>query len=136
LSDNLDADYLYARSRNRRQSIKSFIMDSRTVVGIGNIYANEALYQAGIHPCRPAGRISRQRYEKLVAAIRAVLLRAITKGGTTLRDFVNGHGEAGYFRHELQVYKRAGLPCGRCQNQIKSLRIGQRSTYYCSACQR
>lgn len=135
LSDDLNADYLYQRSRKRSQSIKSFIMDSHTVVGIGNIYANEALFRAGIHPLRQAGRISSQRYEKLVVAIKSVLQKALKKGGTTLRDFVNGSGEPGYFRHELQVYERGDLACFKCNCPIKTIRIGQRASYYCKHCQ-
>ncbi len=135
LGNDLSSDYLYSRSRKRRQAIKDFIMDSRTVVGVGNIYASESLYKAGIHPLRAAGRISRQRYERLVPAIREVLQEALAKGGTTLRDFVNGTGEPGYFKHDLQVYDRTGLPCQRCKSPIRSIRPGQRTTYYCPHCQ-
>jgi formamidopyrimidine-DNA glycosylase len=135
LSENLDGDYLFKKSRKRTQSIKTFIMDSRIVVGIGNIYANEALFTAGIHPKRKAGKITKERYQKLSSAIKDVLKQALAKGGTTLRDFVNGQGEPGYFRHELQVYDRAGKPCFICKTLLKTERIGQRSAFYCSHCQ-
>ena len=111
-------------------------MDSRTVVGIGNIYANEALYEARIHPLRAAGRLSLERYGLLAASIRRVLTAALRQGGTTLRDFVNGEGEPGYFGMRLKVYDRAGRPCRRCRTPIRALRSGQRSTFYCPACQR
>ena len=129
-------EYLYARTRRRAQAIKTLIMDGRIVVGVGNIYANEALFLAGIHPRRKAGRIAGARVSRLVEAIRTVLSLAIKKGGTTLRDFSNGAGKPGYFRHELQVYARAELPCKRCKTPIKLARISQRATYYCPRCQR
>jgi formamidopyrimidine-DNA glycosylase len=103
---------------------------------VGNIYASEALYMAGIHPMRAAGRVSRARYEALVAAIRDVLRRAIAHGGTTLRDFVNSDGNPGYFAQELLVYEREGLPCFQCRAPIRRKVIGQRSSYYCPRCQR
>ncbi len=127
---------LYARARGRTQSVKAFIMDSRTVVGVGNIYASEALFDSGIHPKRRAGNISQARYDRLTASIKQVLTRALAKGGTTLRDFVNGEGAPGYFKHELSVYDRAGLPCRACLTEITQIRQGQRSTYYCRNCQR
>ena len=136
LSDVLNGDYLFKKSLNRTQAVKTFIMDSRIVTGIGNIYANEALFSAGIHPKRKAGNISKTRYEKLAAAIKQVLQLALAKGGTTLRDFVNGNGEPGYFRVELNVYEHAGQPCRNCNSMIKVIRTGQRSTFYCPACQR
>lgn len=128
--------YLYTRARGRRQAIKSFIMDSRTVVGVGNIYANEALFEAGILPARTAGRIAYRRYERLARAIRGVLERAIEAGGTTLRDFVDSDGRPGYFAQRLQVYDRAGEACPRCGGMLRRQRIGQRSSYYCYPCQR
>jgi formamidopyrimidine-DNA glycosylase len=106
------------------------------VVGVGNIYASEALYIAGIHPMRQAGRVSAARYEALAAAIRDVLNRAIRSGGTTLRDFSNADGNPGYFAQELLVYEREGLPCFQCQTPLKRKVIGQRSSYYCPKCQR
>ena len=116
--------------------MKNFIMDGKIVVGVGNIYASEALFLAGIHPNRPAGRISLQRYEALAAAIRDVLQRAIRHGGTTLRDFLDSDGNPGYFARELMVYEREGRPCFRCQAPIRRKVIGQRSSYYCPRCQR
>ena len=136
LSDTLDGDYLYNKSRGRTQSIKTFLMDSRIVVGIGNIYASESLFVAGIHPKRRTGNISHARYKILAAAIKQVLHQALEKGGTTLRDFINGEGEPGYFRHELKVYDRHGLPCYTCHTPIRESRLGQRSSFYCTKCQR
>ena len=136
LSDAFTADYLYHRSRERRVAIKNFIMNGHIVVGVGNIYASESLFMAGIHPQRAAGRVSRQRYEGLVAAIRDVLDRAIRRGGTTLRDFVDSDGAPGYFAQELLVYDRAGSDCFQCGAPIRQKVIGQRSSYYCPACQR
>lgn len=130
------AGYLYGRSRNRTQSVKAFIMDSRTVVGVGNIYASEALFQSGIHPLCKAGKISLARYGKLSGCIRNVLDAALAKGGTTLRDFVGGDGAPGYFKLDLDVYDRAGEPCRACGTGISLIRQGQRSTYYCPRCQR
>jgi len=136
LSVEFTAEYLYKRSRNRRLAIKNFVMDGHVVVGVGNIYASEALFMAGIHPSRQAGRISRQRYAGLVEAIRDVLERAIRQGGTTLRDFVGSDGAPGYFAQELLVYDRAGKGCFQCNTPIKHKVIGQRSSYYCVVCQR
>lgn len=136
LEPAFDADYLYQRSRQRKQAIKTFIMDSKVVVGVGNIYANEALFAAGIRPSRPAGSVSRERMASLVSEIKQVLARAIEQGGTTLRDFVGGDGKPGYFQQQLQVYGRTGEPCRRCQSPLKELRLAQRSTVYCTACQR
>lgn len=135
LSDEFTADYLHRRSRERRVAIKNFIMNGHVVVGIGNIYASEALFMAGIHPNRAAGRVSAQRYEGLVGAIRDVLSRAIIQGGTTLRDFVNSDGAPGYFAQELLVYDRAGSDCFQCGAAIRQKVIGQRSSYYCPSCQ-
>ncbi len=136
LGETLAVDSLYDVSRGRTAPVKSFIMDSRVVVGVGNIYANEALFLAGIHPLRRAGRISRERYRRLTAAIREVLLGAIEQGGTSLRDFVGGDGRPGYFRQSLQVYGRGGESCGRCEGTLREIRVGQRSTVYCPRCQR
>ena len=135
LSKEFNTEYLFQRSRQRTQAIKTFIMDSHVVVGVGNIYANEALFIAGIHPRQKAGKISKTRYEKILTAIKQVLKKAIKKGGTTLRDFVNGEGKPGYFRHELQVYDREGKPCTQCSKAIRMIRLGQRSTFYCTNCQ-
>lgn len=136
LSDAFDGDWLHRRARGRRQSVKTFIMDNRTVVGVGNIYAQESLFRAGIHPSRAAGRISRERYRRLAEAIRAVLTDAIKAGGTTLRDFSSATGAPGYFRQQLAVYGRGGEPCRGCGTALRQLRHGQRSTVYCPACQR
>jgi len=136
LSVAFSADYLYQRSRRRKQAIKQFVMDSHSVVGVGNIYASEALFRAGIRPQLAAGKVSRPRCEALVTEIKAVLDEAIQQGGTTLRDFVGGNGKPGYFRQALRVYGRAGEPCLACGSTIKQLRLGQRASYYCPTCQR
>lgn len=131
-----DGAYLHARARGRRRSVKAFIMDSHVVVGVGNIYANEALFMAGISPARAAGRISRARYDRLAIAIRRILERAIEVGGTTLRDFTDTEGEPGYFRIELDVYGRTGEICHACDTPLRHVRQDQRSTWYCPRCQR
>jgi formamidopyrimidine-DNA glycosylase len=136
LEAGFDADYLAARARRRRVAIKPFLMDQRTVVGVGNIYASEALFRAGIHPRRAAGRVSRERLGRLVDSVQAVLGEAIRHGGTTLRDYVSAEGAPGYFRQELYVYERTGQPCRNCGAPIRHLVQGQRSTYFCAACQR
>ncbi|HET8708427.1 MAG TPA: bifunctional DNA-formamidopyrimidine glycosylase/DNA-(apurinic or apyrimidinic site) lyase [Pseudomonadales bacterium] len=135
LAEEFDADYLINQAKGRKTAVKSFLMDAHVVVGVGNIYANEALFMAGIHPKRQAGRVSAARYEKLVSAVKQVLGEAIAVGGTTLRDFVNGNGEPGYFQQQLRVYDRAGEPCKVCGSPIKSIRLGQRSTFFCKLCQ-
>jgi formamidopyrimidine-DNA glycosylase len=136
LGPDFSGEYLWTKSRGRRIAVKPFIMNAAVVVGVGNIYASEALFIARIHPRRAAGRISLRRYETLAEAIRSVLAKAISAGGTTLRDFYGGDGEAGYFRHELAVYDRADEPCMRCGRPITSIVLGQRATYYCKNCQR
>jgi formamidopyrimidine-DNA glycosylase len=136
LSDDFDGEYLWHASRGRKVSIKPFIMNSTIVVGVGNIYASEALYGAGIHPKRQAGRVARVRMDRLATSIRTVLQRAIDAGGTTLRDFHGGDGEPGYFKQQLDVYDREGFPCRLCNTPIKAVVLGQRSTYYCKTCQR
>ncbi|MEM8561189.1 MAG: bifunctional DNA-formamidopyrimidine glycosylase/DNA-(apurinic or apyrimidinic site) lyase [Pseudomonadota bacterium] len=136
LSDVFDGSLLYQRSRGRSCPVKNFIMDGRVVVGVGNIYANEALFLAGIHPRRAAGRISRSRYETLANRIKQVLTSAIKQGGTTLRDFVGGDGSPGYFAQQLYVYARAGERCKRCDATLKEIRLAQRSTVFCVTCQR
>ena len=135
LSDTFSGDYLFQQSRGKTQAVKLFIMDGHRVVGVGNIYANEALFEAGIRPRLAAGRISRHRYEALADAIKSVLAEAIRQGGTTLRDFVNGAGQPGYFQQQLQVYGRGGEACHVCGTPIRELRLGQRATYYCAVCQ-
>ena len=136
LSEEFDGEYLWRRSRGRKVGIKPFIMNAGIVVGVGNIYASEALFGAGIHPKRKAGRVSRERMDRLSTSIKAVLQRAIEAGGTTLRDFSGGDGEPGYFRQQLDVYDREGKPCRVCEAPIRSVVLGQRSTYYCIGCQR
>ena len=136
LSDAFDAGDLWRRARGRKASIKTFIMDSRSVVGVGNIYASEALFRARIPPGLAAGRVSRQRMAALVAAIRAVLGEAIEVGGTTLRDYVDPAGMPGYFGRKLFVYERRGKPCRRCGTPIRQFTQGSRSTYWCPGCQR
>jgi formamidopyrimidine-DNA glycosylase len=135
LNGGFDALYLWERSRGRSVSIKQFIMNAHIVVGVGNIYASEALFMAGISPHRAAGRVALQRYELLVAAIKEVLFSAIKAGGTTLRDFYGGDGESGYFQQQLEVYGREGEPCRRCNAPIRAIVQGQRSTFYCKNCQ-
>jgi len=136
LSDDFNGQWLYRRSRKRTQAIKNFIMDSHNVVGVGNIYASESLFLAGINPKRKAGNISLERYERLTKAIKKILKQAIKQGGTTLRDFVNGEGKPGYFQQQLNVYGRKGEPCKQCKSTIKEIKLGQRSSFYCPVCQR
>lgn len=135
LSANFDIDYFFAMSRARKTPIKSFLMDGRIVVGVGNIYANEALYLAGIRPAIFAGKPSRARYQKLVDAVKQVLSDAIEAGGTSLKDFVREDGSPGYFKQALNVYGRGGAPCFKCERTLKEVRIGQRTTVFCTRCQ-
>lgn len=135
LSADFDGAHLHRRARGRRMAVKPFLMDAANVVGVGNIYASEALFAAGIRPGIAAGRISQPRYERLAAAVKSVLTSAIEQGGTTLRDFVNGSGEPGYFARRLAVYGRAGAPCPRCGTPVRSRRLAQRSTFWCPHCQ-
>lgn len=136
LSDVFNAEYLFAKSRKRTSSIKTFIMDQKIVVGVGNIYASESLFLSGINPKKAAGKISLKKYQELVSAIKVVLDNAIMQGGTTLRDFTSSDGKAGYFAQELRVYGREGLACVQCKATIKQITQGQRSTFYCTQCQR
>ena len=136
LSEAFTGGYLYERTRGRRISVKQFIMDHKVVSGIGNIYASEALFLAGIHPLSAAGTISRQRCRRLAAAVKKTLQKAIAAGGTTLRDFLGATGNPGYFQLKLKVYGRAGEPCYVCGRSIRGTRSGQRSTFYCPQCQR
>ena len=136
LEAEFTGDYLFQQSRGRAVAIKQFIMDGKVVVGVGNIYANEALFDSGIAPTRVAKTISKQRYAVLVDNIRAILSSAINQGGTTLRDFTQSDGKPGYFRQQLKVYGRAGLPCVTCAKPLIEKRIGQRSSVYCNRCQR
>lgn len=135
LGEGFNGEWLYARSRGRSGAVKNFLMDSKIVVGLGNIYASEALFKAGISPTRAAGRVGLNRYRRLVEAAKTVLDQAIEAGGTTLRDFTKAEGEPGYFAQELQVYGRAGEACLRCGESVRSRVIGQRSSFYCPRCQ-
>jgi len=135
LAPGFDGDYLWWRARRHRVAVKQFIMNAQVVVGVGNIYASEALFRAGIRPSTQARRVSRVRMHALAAAIQSVLSEAIRVGGTTLRDYVNPDGMPGYFRQKLYVYERAGEPCRRCRTPIRQLVQGQRSTYFCPSCQ-
>ena len=134
--DNWPVDSLLAACRRRSAPIKSVLMDQRVVVGVGNIYANEALFHAGIHPKRAAGKISQPRLRRLHAAVIEVIENAITQGGTTLRDFSGADGLPGYFQLSVAVYGRDGAPCRTCQTPIRRMVIGQRATYWCPTCQR
>lgn len=136
LDDEFNAEYLFKRSRKKTQGLKTFIMDSRTVVGVGNIYANEALFKAGLHPTKATGKISLKQCELFVLEIKTVLKQAIAQGGTTLKDFVGGDGKPGYFSQQLCVYGRAGEPCLRCGKALNEKRIAQRSSVYCTQCQK
>jgi len=136
LEAEFDGTYLLRRSRGRKSGVKLFLMDQKIVVGVGNIYAAEALFAAGIHPLRAAGAVSLARYERLAEEIKRILAYAITRGGTTLRDFINPDGVPGYFEQELFVYGRAGEPCKVCGTKIRAIVQGQRSTFYCPRCQR
>jgi len=135
LSDSFNGDYLFNKSRGKKSTVKSFIMDSKIVTGVGNIYASESLFSAGILPTRQAGRVSNARYQLLAQSIKDVLEDAISQGGTTLKDFTREDGQPGYFKQSLKVYDRAGQDCIICGNTIKQKTLNQRSTYYCSHCQ-
>jgi len=136
LTDAFDGDLLWHLSRGRSAAVKLFLMDNAIVVGVGNIYASEALFVAGIDPRREAGAVSRARYAKLAAEVKRILAWAIERGGTTLRDFLNPDGAPGYFYRELFVYGRAGQPCRVCGTEIRQAVLGQRSTFWCPRCQR
>lgn len=136
LEDAFDAEYLWQASRQRRVAIKPFLMNAKVVVGVGNIYASEALFRAGIRPGRQARHLKRLEIEQLVAAIKEVLAMAVKVGGTTLRDYVGADGTPGYFRQQLFVYERAGEPCRHCAAPIRQRVQAQRSTYWCPTCQR
>ncbi len=136
LSDDFDGDYLFSRSRGRAAPVKAFLMDQAVVVGVGNIYAAEALFMAGISPLRPAGKVSRARYVALAEAVKAILAHAIARGGTTLRDFLSPDGAPGYFEQELLAYGRGGAPCPRCGRPMRQALVGQRASVWCGHCQR
>lgn len=136
LERGFNADYLFERAQGRGAAVKTFVMDARIVVGVGNIYANEALFAAEIDPRRAAGELDRDDCRRLVTAIKRVLRRAIAEGGTTLRDFVAEDGRPGYFQQRLRVYGRTGEDCVRCGAAVTCERLGQRATYFCTGCQR
>ncbi|GAC1039801.1 bifunctional DNA-formamidopyrimidine glycosylase/DNA-(apurinic or apyrimidinic site) lyase [Pseudomonas sp. No.117] len=136
LTEAFDGGRLYELSRGRSMAVKPFIMDNAVVVGVGNIYAAEALFAAGIDPRRAAGSISRARYDRLAEEIKKVLARSIESGGTTLRDFIGGDGAPGYFKQELFVYGRKGEFCKVCGTGLQEIRLGQRASVYCRKCQR
>ncbi len=128
--------YLHQRAQGRMPAVKTLVMDNHVLVGVGNIYANESLHAAGIDPRRPAGQVTLAEYQRLAAMVREILGEAIHQGGTTLRDFVGGEGEPGYFQQSLRVYGRYLAPCAACGESIQRCRLGQRATYYCPRCQR
>lgn len=136
LSEQFTGKHLYKLAKQKKATVKSFIMDGHNVVGVGNIYASESLFMAGIHPTRQAGRISLKRYQKLAEAIKIVLKQAIEQGGTTLRDFVNEQGKPGYFQQSLTVYGRENTPCINCSSPIQQVKIAQRASYFCPVCQK
>ncbi|HEX6203628.1 MAG TPA: bifunctional DNA-formamidopyrimidine glycosylase/DNA-(apurinic or apyrimidinic site) lyase, partial [Thermoanaerobaculia bacterium] len=135
LSDAFDGAYLTAAARGRRGPVKPFLMDATVVVGVGNIYASEALFAAGVHPKRSVARISPTRWRRLAAAVRETLERAIDQGGSSISDFVDGEGRSGYFQVTFAVYDREGLPCPRCGTAVRRIVQAGRSTYYCPGCQ-
>lgn len=135
-SPEFNAAYLYRLSRGRKVAVKPFLMNGRVVVGVGNIYASEALFRAGIAPVRPAGKVSKAAYGRLVQSVIEILEEAIAAGGTTIRDFSDSEGRPGYFKQKLCVYGRAGQKCVSCDTLIKQIKLGQRSTFYCPVCQK
>jgi len=136
LEDAFNGKFLHAATRGRKTGVKLVLMNASIVVGVGNIYANESLFHAGINPRTPAGRLSLARYEALAAAVKSTLKQALAAGGSSLRDFVHSDGTSGYFQQQYTVYGRAGLPCRNCGTSIRQLRQGQRSTFYCPVCQK
>ena len=136
LSDEFTSEHLYIAAKGRKLPVKQFIMDQSVVTGVGNIYATEALFQAGINPTRGAGNISQKRYQVLVEAIKESLQEAIKQGGTTLKDFVGGDGKPGYFQQTLHVYGKAGEKCEACETQLKTVKLAGRTTVYCPQCQK
>jgi formamidopyrimidine-DNA glycosylase len=136
LSREFCGAWLHTATRGRRTSIKLLLMDAATVVGVGNIYANESLFRAGISPRTPAARLSRPRCDRLAEAVRDTLIDAIGAGGSSLRDFVHSDGSSGWFQQQYYVYDRAALPCRACNTPIRSIRLGQRSTFWCPGCQK
>lgn len=135
LSDNFDHGYLFEKAQKRKVPIKTFLMNNAIVVGVGNIYANEALFQAGILPTAITGSVCEKRLNRLTDIIKQVLAQAITQGGTTLKDFTQADGKPGYFAQKLQVYGRAGLPCMVCDTRLEEIRQSNRSSVFCPSCQ-
>lgn len=135
LSDEFDGLYIYRQTRRTQQGIKSWLMNAQNVVGVGNIYANESLFNSGIHPLKPALRLSKPKCERLAEEVKKILVSAIQRGGTTLRDFVGGDGKPGYFAQELNVYGRGGKACKKCGKPLTEKRVNQRTTVYCTQCQ-
>lgn len=135
LSEEFTAAYLYQRSKSKKLPIKQFIMDQKVVTGVGNIYATEALFNAGISPVRAANNISLKRYQVLVVAIKEILNAAIKQGGTTLKDFVGGDGKPGYFQQTLHIYGKMGQQCPRCQHDLSAIKLAARNSVYCRHCQ-
>ena len=136
LDKTFNADLLFDKSRKRKTTIKQFIMDAKIVVGVGNIYASESLFLAGINPKKLAGKITKTQAKDLIAAIKKILTAAIKQGGTTLKDFKSSDGKPGYFQQKLKVYGREGEACMTCKKPIKQISLGQRSTFYCASCQK
>lgn len=136
LTEDFTAEYLFQKTRTKKRAIKEVIMDSQIVVGVGNIYAAEALFIAGIHPLRPANEITLINYKKLHLAIKEILAYAVKRGGTTIRDFLSSDGKPGYFKQELKVYGRQGDPCVKCAKPLKQIRQQNRATVFCSTCQK
>ncbi|MEO8963920.1 MAG: bifunctional DNA-formamidopyrimidine glycosylase/DNA-(apurinic or apyrimidinic site) lyase [Gammaproteobacteria bacterium] len=134
-SEDFSGAYLWKCAAEKKVAVKSFLMDNKIVVGVGNIYATESLFAAGIDPRAPAKNISEERYNKLALSVKTILQKAIKLGGTTLKDFVDSDGKPGYFSMQLKVYGREGLPCVKCKMPLKALRLGQRNTVYCEKCQ-
>lgn len=136
LSEHFTAEYLFAKSRKRRVAIKPFLMTNQVVVGVGNIYATEALFASGIDPRRSADTLTESECQRLVLNVQRILSQAIESGGTTLKDFVGGDGRPGYFQQQLLVYGRKGQPCVQCGNLLQEVQLGQRTSTFCSQCQR
>ncbi|MGG7094449.1 bifunctional DNA-formamidopyrimidine glycosylase/DNA-(apurinic or apyrimidinic site) lyase [Shewanella indica] len=135
LTDAFNVEQLHAALKGKKKAIKLCLMDNAIVVGVGNIYANEALFAAGIHPQADAGKVDKERLTVLVAEIKLILAQAIKQGGTTLKDFTNAEGKPGYFAQKLHVYGRGGETCTQCGHMLSEIRLGQRSTVFCSLCQ-
>lgn len=135
LSPAFNSEYLQHRASKRSVPIKTLIMNSRIVVGVGNIYASEALFMANVQPTRAAGSVTQQEHQQIVSSIKTVLQQAIDQGGTTLRDFINAEGKPGYFQQSLSVYGREGQPCLRCSEPVRHIKINQRASYFCDQCQ-